>query len=79
VVLHWLAAAAILILLGHGWWMTHEMLPRSPGRLASFRVVDGLQPGGPQLSQSRLFAAALDPPRRGGHFAAKEQRVPGWY
>jgi cytochrome b561 len=35
-VLHWLAAVAILILLGHGWWMTHEMLPRSPERLTSF-------------------------------------------
>jgi cytochrome b561 len=34
--LHWLAAAAILILLGHGWWMTHAMLPRSPERLSSF-------------------------------------------
>ncbi len=21
--LHWIAAAAILLLLGHGWWMTH--------------------------------------------------------
>jgi len=35
-VLHWLAAATILILLGHGWWMTHAMLPRSPERLSSF-------------------------------------------
>jgi cytochrome b561 len=35
-VLHWLAAAAILILLGHGWWTTHEMLPRSSERLTGF-------------------------------------------
>jgi cytochrome b561 len=35
-VLHWLAAAAILTMLGLGWWMTHEMLPRSPERLNAF-------------------------------------------
>jgi cytochrome b561 len=35
-VLHWLAAAAILTMLGLGWWMTHEMLPRSPERLSAF-------------------------------------------
>ena len=22
-VLHWIGALAILVLLGHGWWMTH--------------------------------------------------------
>jgi cytochrome b561 len=32
--LHWIAALAILFLLGHGWWMTH-MLPR-PERLANY-------------------------------------------
>jgi cytochrome b561 len=32
--LHWIAAAAILILLIHGWWMTH-MLPR-PLRIANY-------------------------------------------
>jgi cytochrome b561 len=32
--LHWIGAAAILILLIHGWWMTH-MLPR-PERLANY-------------------------------------------
>ncbi|HEY1362853.1 MAG TPA: cytochrome b/b6 domain-containing protein [Xanthobacteraceae bacterium] len=32
--LHWVAAAAILLLLGHGWWMTH-MTPR-PDRLANY-------------------------------------------
>ena len=32
--LHWIAAAAVLILLVHGWWMTH-MLPR-PERLANY-------------------------------------------
>src|SRR6476646_2443080 len=32
--LHWIGAIAILILLGHGWWMTH-MTPR-PERLANY-------------------------------------------
>jgi cytochrome b561 len=32
--LHWIAALAILLLLGHGWWMTH-MTPR-PERLANY-------------------------------------------
>jgi len=32
--LHWVAAAAILILLVHGWWMTH-LTPR-PERLANY-------------------------------------------
>lgn len=32
--LHWLAAIAILLLLGHGWWMTH-LAPR-PERLAHY-------------------------------------------
>ena len=32
--LHWLGALAILVLLAHGWWMTH-MTPR-PERLANY-------------------------------------------
>src|SRR5258708_36789843 len=32
--LHWIGALAILILLGHGWWMTH-LAPR-PERLANY-------------------------------------------
>lgn len=32
--LHWLGAILILLLLGHGWWMTH-MAPR-PERLANY-------------------------------------------
>ena len=32
--LHWLGAVLILLLLGHGWWMTH-MTPR-PERLANY-------------------------------------------
>jgi cytochrome b561 len=32
--LHWVGAAIILLLLGHGWWMTH-MTPR-PERLANY-------------------------------------------
>jgi cytochrome b561 len=32
--LHWIAAAAILLLLVHGWWMTH-LAPR-PERLANY-------------------------------------------
>jgi len=35
IALHWLGAAAILILLGHGWWMTH-VTPRGPERLTGF-------------------------------------------
>ena len=31
---HWIAAVLILLLLGHGWWMTH-MTPR-PERLANY-------------------------------------------
>jgi len=34
-IFHWLAAAAILVLLSHGWWMTH-LIPASPQRLANF-------------------------------------------
>src|SRR5258705_809472 len=33
-VLHWVGAAMILVLLVHGWWMTH-MTPR-PDRLANY-------------------------------------------
>jgi cytochrome b561 len=32
--LHWIGAILILLLLGHGWWMTH-MAPR-PDRLAHY-------------------------------------------
>ena len=32
--LHWIGAAIILVLLVHGWWMTH-MTPR-PDRLANY-------------------------------------------
>jgi len=32
--LHWLGAALLLLLIGHGWWMTH-MAPR-PDRLAHY-------------------------------------------
>jgi cytochrome b561 len=32
--LHWVGAALILLLLGHGWWMTH-LAPR-PDRLANY-------------------------------------------
>jgi cytochrome b561 len=32
--LHWIGAVAILVLLGHGWWMTH-MVAR-PERLANY-------------------------------------------
>src|SRR5258708_33228708 len=32
--LHWIGAAIILLLLGHGWWMTH-LTPR-PDRLANY-------------------------------------------
>ena len=31
---HWIGAAVILILIVHGWWMTH-LTPR-PDRLASY-------------------------------------------
>jgi cytochrome b561 len=33
-IFHWLVAAAVLVLLGHGWWMTH-MTPR-PERIANY-------------------------------------------
>jgi len=34
IVLHWLGAALIVVLLAHGWWMTH-LAPR-PDRLANY-------------------------------------------
>ena len=34
IVLHWVGAALIFLLLGHGWWMTH-FAPR-PDRLAHY-------------------------------------------
>src|SRR5258708_1676566 len=34
-VLHWLGATLILLLLAHGWWMTH-MVARGPERLAHY-------------------------------------------
>ena len=34
IVLHWLGAALIVVLLAHGWWMTH-FAPR-PDRLANY-------------------------------------------
>jgi cytochrome b561 len=36
IVLHWLGAALIIVLLAHGWWMTH-MTPR-PERLANYNL-----------------------------------------
>jgi cytochrome b561 len=33
--LHWIGAIVILLLLGHGWWMTH-LAPRGPDRLAHY-------------------------------------------
>ena len=33
--LHWLGALLILLLLGHGWWMTH-LAPRGPDRLMHY-------------------------------------------
>ena len=33
--LHWIGAILILLLLGHGWWMTH-LAPRGPERLAHY-------------------------------------------
>jgi cytochrome b561 len=33
--LHWLGVILILLLLGHGWWMTH-LAPRGPGRLEHY-------------------------------------------
>ena len=40
IVLHWVAAVLIILLLGHGWWMTH-MAPR-PDRLAHYAGHAGL-------------------------------------
>jgi len=39
--LHWLGAILILLLLGHGWWMTH-LAPRGPERLAHYAGHAGL-------------------------------------
>ena len=33
--LHWIGAILILLLLGHGWWMTH-LAPRGPDRLVHY-------------------------------------------
>jgi cytochrome b561 len=33
--LHWLGAILILLLLGHGWWMTH-LAPRGPDRILHY-------------------------------------------
>jgi cytochrome b561 len=33
--LHWVGAILILLLLGHGWWMTH-LTPRGPDRLVQY-------------------------------------------
>ena len=33
--LHWIGAIIILLLLGHGWWMTH-LAPRGPDRLLHY-------------------------------------------
>jgi len=33
--LHWIGAILILLLLGHGWWMTH-LAPRGPDRLVQY-------------------------------------------
>ena len=33
--LHWIGAIVILLLLGHGWWMTH-LAPRGPVRLEHY-------------------------------------------
>ena len=33
--LHWIGAILILLLLGHGWWMTH-LAPRGPDRLMHY-------------------------------------------
>src|SRR5262249_11980702 len=33
--LHWIGAALILLLLAHGWWMTH-LAPRGPDRIAHY-------------------------------------------
>ena len=32
---HWIGVILILLLLGHGWWMTH-LAPRGPGRLEHY-------------------------------------------
>ena len=34
--LHWIGAVAILILLVHGWWMTHLTL--RPDRIANYSI-----------------------------------------
>ena len=33
--LHWIGAILIILLLAHGWWMTH-LAPRGPGRLEHY-------------------------------------------
>jgi cytochrome b561 len=39
--LHWIGAILILLLLGHGWWMTH-LAPRGPDRILHYAGHAGL-------------------------------------
>ena len=53
IVLHWIGAILILLLLGHGWWMTH-LAPR-PDRLAHYAA---------GLSFDKLTPAAIHETKR---------------
>jgi cytochrome b561 len=58
-VLHWIGALAILVLLGHGWWMTH-MVAR-PERLANYAWHAALGYDLLALSIVRLLWRSLNP------------------
>jgi cytochrome b561 len=59
--LHWIGAAMILVLLAHGWWMTH--MTARPERLANYAWHSAL--GYDLLALTVLRIVAMDQPSAG--------------